>query len=723
MNRCYQISLLTAALSAALPLYANGLDDDARRSSTTELAAVRVQAKQAGATDTQANSFGPGDWKDTPASIALLDRTLLDSRHVRTLSELVRNDASLGDSYAPEGYYQNIAIRGFALDTATGYRFNGLSIAGEQRLALENVQQVEILKGEAGLAAGVMAPGGIINYVGKRPAEVRNVTLATSSEGTRYAAVDVGHWLTPRIGVRFNAAWDDSASYIDHADGRRNFYSLATDWLIGERGKLEVDANYQTSAQRSASGYQLLGATALPRNVDRKKMLGYQAWQQPVGIDSTNITALHTYDFSPTWQSRVSGSYSRTVIDDNVAFAYGCYYAAECADGSVPGNYFAPNGDYDIYDYRSPDDTRRNQQLRAELRGSFNTGTVGHQLTMGADYFERAVDKRRNVNEYVGTANIHDAHVPQFQPSPLMPGASVRRLDSRQKALFVMDRMQLADNWQWLAGGRFVRLDERARDKRNNPERTSRLSRFLPQTALMWNATEQVNVYASYAQGISLGQEAPFWTSNDGAYLTPVRSRQLEVGAKYSASDALVLSAAVFRTTQPFQYAKPDASDAGYTFVEEGKQTHTGLELSARGRVTDNLQLTASATVLQARARDTGTPAYEGHPLVNVPTTRVSLHADYQLPFAPGLGVTGGWRYASSNVATVDGRVRAPRYNVADAGVRFKHQLRDHAVSWNLSVDNVFNRFYWRDTGSSSGDYYLFPGAPRQARLSVTVAL
>lgn len=723
MNRCYRITLLSAALGAALPLHASPLEAEAQDRTATELATVRVQAEQPGAKDTQSNSFGPGDWKNTPASINVLDRELLDSRHVRSLSELAHNDASLGDSYAPVGYYQNIAIRGFALDTATGYRFNGLSVAGEQRLALENVQQVEILKGEAGLAAGVIAPGGVINYVGKRPAEVRSITLATDAEGTRYAAMDVGHWITPRIGVRFNAAWDDSGSYIEHGDGRRNFYALVTDWLIGERGKLQLDANYQTSAQRSASGYQLLGAVALPDEVDPKHMLGYQTWQQPVGIDSTNLSALHTYDFSPAWQSRVAASYSRSIIDDNVAFAYGCYYAAECADGSVPGNFFAPNGDYDIYDYRSPDDTRRNRQLRAELRGRFTTGDIEHQLTLGADYFDRTVDRRRNVNDYVGTGNIYDPEVPQFSPSPLQPGAHVRRLDSAQKALFVLNRIRIGGDWQWLAGGRFVHLDERAWDKRGNPERTSRLSRFLPQTALIWNANDALNLYASYAQGISLGQEAPFWTTNEGTYLPAVRSRQIEVGAKYTHADALTLGAALFRTTRPFQYAMPDDSAYGHTFVQQGQQAHTGLELSAQGRIGERLQLTASASVLQARARDTGTPAYEGHQLINVPRTRATLHADYQLPFVPGLSVTGGWRYASSNVATADGRVRAPGYNVADAGLRFQHRLRGHALNWKLSVDNVFNRFYWRDTGSSSGDYYLFPGAPRQARLSVSIAL
>ena len=720
MNRCLRPTLLTVALCAALPLHASPLEADA---SPTELAAVRVQARQAAEAPPPSSSFGVGSWKDTPASVNVLDRSLLDSRHVRTLSEIASNDASLGDSYAPVGYYQNIAIRGFALDTGTGYRFNGLATTGEQRIALENVQQVEILKGEAGLAAGVMAPGGIINYVAKRPAEVRAVTLGTDSEGTRYTALDVGHWITPRLGVRLNAAWEDSGSYIDNADGRRNFYSLAADWLISDRSKLEVDANYQTSAQRSASGYQLLGATTLPRGVDRSKMLGHQDWQEPVGIATTNVTVLHTVQLSPRWQSRLSAGHSRSVIDDNVAFAYGCYYAAQCADGSTPGNYFAPNGDYDIYDYRSPADTRVNQELRAELRGRFDTGNVTHQLSLGADTLHRTVDKHQNVNEYVGTANIHDARVPQYAPSPLQPGPSARRLDSRQNALFVMDRIDFGNDWQWLAGGRLLRLDERAYDKRGNPERRSRLSRFLPQTALLWQVTADTNVYASYVRGVSLGQEAPFWTSNEGTYLPPMLSRQLEVGIKHAATDGLTLGAALFRNSQPFQYAQADASDAGFTFVQQGQQTHTGLELTANGQLSDGLQINASASVLQARARNSGTAAYEGHQLVNVPRTRANLHLDYALPFATGLGVTGGWRYASSNTATVDGSVRVPSYSVVDLGLRYRHTLRQQPVTWRLSVDNVFDKFYWRDTGSSAGDYYLFTGAPRQARLSVTFAL
>ena len=158
-------SLRTAPLLLALlPLLATAApaDEADGQSKITRLAPVRATTDgDDKPRDAGIDGWGTATPRDTPAAVRVVGRQQLDDRQVRTLSELAREDASLGDNYAPVGYYQNIAIRGFALDAATGYRFNGLSIAGEQRLALENVQSVEILKGEAGLAAGVMAPGGL----------------------------------------------------------------------------------------------------------------------------------------------------------------------------------------------------------------------------------------------------------------------------------------------------------------------------------------------------------------------------------------------------------------------------------------------------------------------------------------------------------------------------------------------------------------------------------
>jgi len=716
-----------ALIALALPAWA--ADDTKPPVQARTLPTVDVHANTGNgyrAADSQLDtfgSFGSATLHDTPAAITVITRAQIDDRQPRSLSELVRGDAAINDNYAPAGYYQDVSIRGFPLDLATGFRFNGMIMSAEQLQALEGKERVEVLKGLGGLEAGVVEPGGLINYVSKRPAEVHTLTLGTDSHGSAYQALDLGTWFTPTFGVRVNAANEKTHGVVEHTDARRSFVSIGADWKIGDRATLLLDTDYQTSGGRSVSGYQLLGGTAIPSHPHRTRLLGYQPWQRPVGIHSSNTSLRFNYRFSDTWNAQVSAGHSHTVIDDNVAFAYGCFYAASCAAGATPGYFFAPNGDYDVYDYRSPDDTRQNDEVRGVVTGSFATGALDHEVNLGATAFRRTVDQRPYVYDYVGTANIDDPVVPMFAPSPNQPGASVRRLTSWQRTLFAIDRVHLGEQWQVLAGARLVRLDERAYDSSGALERDTRQTKTLPQAAVLWQPVAPLTTYLSYSEGLSLGREAPYWTSNGGTTLAPLHSRQAEAGIKYAVNDALDLQAALYRIRQSYQFARPDGTAEGFTFVQQGQEVHTGIEMNLAGRVTDRLRITASANIIRARAENTGASTYEDHQVVNVPRWRTAVYADYSLPFAQGLAILGGWRYASSNVATPDGATRVPAYHVVDAGLRYATALGGHAMTWRLNVDNVFNRFYWRDTGTSGGDAYLFPGLPRLARLSVTYEL
>ena len=718
----------TALLLALLPAIsvAHAQDDGTAPSHVTPLAPVHVQGKSSKgyhADSSDLGGLGNAPLHDTPAAITVITRAQLDDRQPRSLSELAHADAALGDNYAAVGYYQDISIRGFPLDLASGFRMNDLSIAGEQYLTLEDKQQVEILKGLAGLEAGIVAPGGLVNYVSKRPADVHTVTVGTDSEGSRYGALDIGGWLTPDVGVRLNAAHEDMHSYVQHADGRRNFISLAADWKISSKATVQLDTDYQTSGQRSVSGYQLLGGTVIPPNPSRSRMLGFEPWQQPVGINASNSTLRFDYQFNDTWEAQLSAGHSHVVIDDNVAFAYGCFYSSDCASGATPGWFFAPNGDYDVYDYRSPNDTRQNDEVRAVLKGSFNTGMLSHELSMGASTFQRTLNQRPYVYDYVGTANIGEVNPPYFAPSPNQPGAPARRLDSWQRSLFALDRVHLGSQWQVLAGGRYVWVNESAFDDTGTLQRHTVEHKLLPQAAVLWQPNAALTTYISYSESLSLGGQAPYWTSNGDAVLAPLLARQVEAGVKYAVNPALSLQAALYRIHQPYQFARPDNSAAGFTFVQQGEEVHTGLELDAAGQASENLQLTASINLIQARAQGTGTPAYESHQIVNVPRLRTSAYADYRLPFAHHFSLLGGWRHASANTATPNGLVRVPAYDVFDAGLKYAGEWNAHALTLRLNIDNVFNHFYWRDTGTSGGDSYLFPGAPRLARLSLSYDL
>lgn len=250
--------------------------------------------------------------------------------------------------------------------------------------------------------------------------------------------------------------------------------SLAFDWNISPDAVLQLDAEYQNKQQRSVPGYQLLGGSEVPHGASPKKLLGHQSGAKPVDIDSLNLNGKFEYRFSDQWTGQLSAARSKVVIDDYSSFAWGCYYI-----GSCNANTFSPEGDYDIYDYRSPDDTRRDDEMQAAMTGLFDTAGLGHELTFGTSAFRRVIDQRTAVNERIGSGNIHQ-DAATFAPTDVPLNDSHRSLDSRQYGLFVTDRIRFNEQWQTVLGGREVRLDEQAFDSNGSPSRHTQQYVFLP---------------------------------------------------------------------------------------------------------------------------------------------------------------------------------------------------------------------------------------------------
>ncbi|MBC3435025.1 TonB-dependent siderophore receptor [Pseudomonas sp. BW16M2] len=681
------------------------------------LAPVRISEVQDNtgyqAREAQVGGLHSAPLLDTPASVSVFSRQLLDDRQVRKLSEVLQSDASVGESYAPIGYYENFNVRGFELNAASSYRINGQTIAGEQNVALENKQQVELLKGLSGLQSGVSEPGGLVNYVTKRAEDVRSVTVSTNEQGERYLATDLGGWFGAerQFGLRVNLAHEDIRSYVDHADGKRDFASLALDWQINPNAVLELDAEYQHREQYSVPGYQLLGGKQLPHSVDPKDHLAWQSWAKPVQNDSLNLGGRFKYQFNDNWNGTLSASRSKVVIDDYSAFAW----------GSSEGAFFGSNGDYDIYDFRSPDDTRRIDEAQAMLDGRFDALGVGHELTLGSSAQRRTLDQRPSFNELLDPLNPGNIYtgIPALDPSDKPLGHSERRLDSRQYGLFVSDRITFNEHWQTVIGAREVRLDEKTWDQNGVATRHTQQYQLLPNAALIYKPQPDTTLYASYSKGLSAGGTAPWFASNQFEILAPTLSRQLEVGIKRD-WQGMSFSAALFQIRQAYQYARPDGTPAP-TYVQSGQQKNTGLELGASGWVTSNLQIQASAAAIRARVQNSDTDAYEGHQAINVPRLRAALQADYALP-VPGLALLGGARYSASKYASHTGDAEVGGYTVFDIGSRYRTTIGGYETVLRLTVDNVFDKRYWRDVGDYLGDNYLFQGAPRTARLSASVS-
>ncbi|CAM3072278.1 hypothetical protein PSGE105469_16225 [Pseudomonas gessardii] len=81
-----------------------------------ELPALNIQGQDESGYRAQSASVGGFDEApllDTPASITVINAALIKDQQARLLSEVLRNDASVGESYAPIGYYENFVVGAF----------------------------------------------------------------------------------------------------------------------------------------------------------------------------------------------------------------------------------------------------------------------------------------------------------------------------------------------------------------------------------------------------------------------------------------------------------------------------------------------------------------------------------------------------------------------------------------------------------------------------------
>lgn len=685
---------------------------------TQQLATITVTAESAQTAYYQPkvnlSGFTQQTIAEIPASISSVTAERIADQHAKTLADVVKNDAAVGDGYAPIGYYQNFVMRGFSLNAGSSYLMNGNLLRGEQNVALENKAQVEILKGISAMQSGMSTPAGVVNYVTKRPQDIRSITLEGDSHGGNRVATDLGGLFGDKqqFGYRLNVAKEEIHPYVDHADGQRLFGSLALDWKVSERSKLEFDIESQRQRQRSVPGYQLLDGTTVPTGVDSDRLLGYQSWGKPVTNESFNTGLKYSYQLNDNWAANLAASHSRVVVDDYSAFPWGCY--SDICQYTGLGNTFDQNGNYDIYEFRSPNDTYLTNQVKTGLNGQLNTGTWLHHLSLELSQTYKRHAQYDAINEGVGTGNIY-TDAPTYTPSDTSLGNHYKSLNSEQTALNLLDQIDFNTQWSVLLGGKLLHLNEQAYAADGSQIRDTNFNRFLPQMAVMYQPWERTHVYASYAKGLSDGGQAPWYANNVFSTLAPLHSTQYELGLKQQ-WQALLFTAAVFDLKQDNQY-----TNANYDYVAEGEQHNLGFELGLQGRLAQNLDMTSTLALIRSRLTGIDVTEYQGHQTQNVPNVRFASHLSYSLPQVEGLRLLAGMQYSSSKYANKAGTVKVPSFTVFDVGSAYNFRAYGYENTLRLNVDNLFNKKYWRDAGSFFGDDYLFLGAPRSAQFSWTV--
>ena len=702
------ISVLTLAILHAFAAPALAANDSAEAPADTQsMAEVVVTASKAPAAKrASVGGFADAPLLQTPASVTVISQKDMQDLQIRNLSDAVKLDASINDSYNAVGYAEQFTIRGFKLDTNSSYRKDGVAIPGDTQIPLENKERIEVLKGLAGLQAGVAAPGGVIDFIVKRPtnAPLRTVTVETRERGTLYGAVDLGGRLEDtRFGYRINVAAERLRSYIKGADGNRKFISGAFDWQISPQALLQLDADYQDKAQVTAPGFQLLSNGSLPANVSADAMLNKQPWTHPVETVTSNLGLRFQYAFNDDWHATLSANQHSFKRDDYTAYPYGC-----SPEGWMP--VFCSNGDFSVWDFRSLGETKKPLSAQAMIQGKFATGSLRHEFTVGVSYFNRKDHAGKYVYKEVGISNIYRPAI--VAPSPASTGPVRLVRDDKENAVFVQDIVSLAPNWKLHGGLRHIDVDGYQYVLKADKEIRARHDFLLPNVSLVYTPLDNVSVYAAYSQGMEHGGTASIYENNANEELTPSRSKQIELGVKMDVTPDFMLAASLFQIRKGLEYVNAD----NY-FVRNGQAQHRGLELSAQGKASSNLSLGASVTALNSQQSGTGDANYDGKRVPNVPAFKAAVRADYAVQQVAGLSVNGSWEYAGKKAFEYNNTTFVPSYHVFNLGAAYATRIAGKTAVLRAAVNNVTDKFYWRDVTPEAGGY-LFPGASRTFKLS-----
>ncbi|HJW10635.1 MAG TPA: TonB-dependent receptor plug domain-containing protein, partial [Albitalea sp.] len=291
-------------------------------------------------------TLGVGGWGDVPLSKSPFQASVITTEQMRDsgiqrLSDVTRIDPSVSDAYNAEGYWDFLTVRGFVIDNRFNYRRDGLPINAETSIPLDNKERIELLKGTSGLQAGTSAPGGLVNFVVKRPLadSLRSAQLAWRQPGSVLGAVDISERFGAGkvFGLRVNAAAEHLDPPAHNAKGERNLMAIAGDWRIGPDTLLEAEFETSHRSQPSVPGFSLLGPN-LPAPGDPRINLNNQPWSLPVVLDGNTASVRFSQGLAAGWRWTAHAATQQLTSQDRIAFPYGCgaegNFDRYCSDGT-----------------------------------------------------------------------------------------------------------------------------------------------------------------------------------------------------------------------------------------------------------------------------------------------------------------------------------------------------------------------------------------------------
>jgi iron complex outermembrane receptor protein len=194
-----------------------------------------------------AASSGPWGAKaiiDTPYSINVTSHQMIETMVASDMDQIFKMNPVVQNS-APSTVYGTpyVTIRGF--DSQKGI-VDGLRLSSTLTgIATEELERVEIMNGLSGFMYGAGNPGGVANYVLKRPTYSRTADITGGNYGGQqwFAHVDLGNRIDKNgvLAYRLNVSWQDGRTSKKNQNLARTLISGAIDWNAAPNLLVQVE--------------------------------------------------------------------------------------------------------------------------------------------------------------------------------------------------------------------------------------------------------------------------------------------------------------------------------------------------------------------------------------------------------------------------------------------------------------------------------------------------
>jgi iron complex outermembrane receptor protein len=632
--------------------------------------------------------------RDVPQSIQVIPEKVIEDQGVTRIGDALRNVSGV----TPQREFANVSdqfsIRGF--DNSRTLR-NGFTSGTEgtvQTISPSVVERIEVLKGPASVLYGQVQPGGVVNYVTKKPLDepFYNLEFTAGNFDFIEPSLDFSGPLTEdkKLTYRFNLSYQNGGNFRDFVDSEILAIAPTISYKFSDNTNLTFEYEYLESNQTADDG---LPIDPVIFEIPRERFLG----------DPDDFIDTKTHSFYLTLDHR---------FNDNINLRSG--FAAEISDDS--SNFlrlfeFDPESGQFSRFFRESESSGNNYAWQTDLISKFKTGSVEHQLLAGfelarsisgtddsADFFDEEADISFPINIFNPD---YDTQIPDIRNSFFESQDTASTL-----GFYLQDQVTLLSNLKLLVGGRYDFANNESEFFEefdgetfvNSNEFDSEA--FSPRVGFVYQPIEPISLYASYSRSFVPNTA----TTSDGEVIEPERGTQYEVGVKGEFGDFSTTIAA-YEITKT-NIARTDPEDDSFS-IPVGEVKSRGIEFDVAGEPVRGWNIIASLFFNDAfiSVGDEFNP--EDDTLITAPSSGASLWTSYEIQKGDlkGLGFGAGLFYVGDVEAEIPNDFVIPSYVRADASLFYN---RD---TWRVGLNfkNLFDKEYFESSQNTS---LIFPGAP-----------